>query len=331
MSEIVKVALDCMGGDNAPSEIVKGGVEAVNSSESIEVMLYGDSEKIKESLKGLTYDENRISIHNTTEVIGTAEHPVTSITTKKDSSLVRALKAVKEREADVFVSAGNSGAILAGGQLIVGRLKGVKRAPFAPIIPTEKGPALLLDAGANVDCRPECMIQFAIMGSIYMQSVLGRKPKVGILNIGAEEEKGNALVKESFPLLKNCDKIDFIGSVEARDVVFGKADVIVCEAFAGNVVLKMFEGTASLFLKLIKRAFKSSFRSKIGAALSVSALKKELKSYDTSDLGGAMMLGLRGLVVKVHGNAKKTEIKNAIMQCIDFKKQNILSNIEKEL
>lgn len=328
MADTVKIALDAMGGDNAPNEIVMGAIDALNSSDKIEITLFGDGDIINKILDNNTYDKDRLKIINTSEVIDTSESPVSAITLKKDSSLVKALKAVKVKDADAFISAGNSGAILAGGQLIVGRLKGVKRAPFAPIIPTENGPSLLLDSGANVDCRKENILQFAIMGSIYMESILKRKVTVGILNIGVEEEKGNALVKESFPLLKSCDKINFIGSVEARDVVYGKADVIVCEAFAGNILLKMFEGTAQLFLKLIKRAFMSSIKAKIGAFFSVSSIKKEFKAFDVSDYGGAIMLGLKGVVVKTHGNATRKEIKNAIMQCIDFKEQNVLNNIE---
>ena len=331
MSEMTVVALDAMGGDNAPGEMVKGAVDAVNKSKEITVLLFGDEKIVSDELNKYKFDADRLKIVPTTEVIATDEHPVQAITKKKDSSLVRALKAVKNGEADAIVSAGNSGALLAGGQVLIGRIKGVKRAPFAPIIPTEKGPALLLDAGANVDCKPENLVQFAKMGSIYMKSIIGREPRVGILNLGAEEEKGNALVKETFPLLKETEGINFIGSVETRDIPFGYADVIVCEAFTGNAVLKMFEGVAKLFGKLMKKAFKRNLISTIGAALSIKSLKKELMNYDVSTYGGAPMLGLRGLVVKTHGSAKHTEITNSIMQCVDFKNQKILELIQAEL
>ncbi|MCR4781145.1 MAG: phosphate acyltransferase PlsX [Lachnospiraceae bacterium] len=331
MSEKTIVALDAMGGDNAPLEIVKGAVDAVLASDEIEVLLYGDEEAVNAELSKYKYDNSRLKVVPTTEVISTSEHPVNAITKKKDSSLVRGLKAVKNGEADAFVSAGNSGAILAGGQVLVGRIKGVKRAPFAPIIPTENGPALLLDAGANVDCKPENLVQFAKMGAIYMRPILNREPRVGIVNLGAEEEKGNALVKETFPLLKEEKSINFIGSVESRDIPFGTADVIVCEAFTGNAILKMFEGVAKLFGKLMKKAFLSSIKAKIGALLALPALKKELKKYDTSTYGGAPMLGLRGLVVKTHGSAKAVEVKNSILQCSDFKKQRILETIQEQL
>ena len=215
MSDMTRVALDAMGGDNAPGEIVKGAVDAVNSRKEIEVILTGKEEVIKQELAKYTYPEEQIRIVDATEVIETAEPPVMAIRRKKDSSIVKAMKLVKEGEADAFVSAGSSGAVLVGGQVIVGRIKGIERAPLAPLIPTAKGVSLLIDCGANVDARPSHLVQFAKMGSIYMEHVIGvKKPKVGIVNIGAEEEKGNALVKETFPMLKACEDINFIGSVE---------------------------------------------------------------------------------------------------------------------
>ena len=329
MSERTRVAVDAMGGDNAPSEIVKGAVDAVKRNESIEVTLVGDEVAIKEELQ--KYDsvpEERVSILPTTEVIETAEHPVNAIKKKKDSSMVVGLKEVKLKHADAFVSSGNSGALLVGGQLVAGRIKGIKRAPFAPLIPTEKGVSLILDCGANVDARSDHLVQFARMGSIYMEHVMGVKnPKVAIVNIGAEEEKGNALVKETFPLLKACDDINFVGSVEARDIPKGDVDVIVCEAFVGNVILKLYEGLASTLVRVIKKGLLSTLVSKIGAALALPALKKTLKSFDASEYGGAPLLGLNGLVVKAHGSATSKEIANAIEQCVTFKEQNITEKI----
>ncbi len=239
MEEITRVAVDAMGGDNAPVEIVKGAVEAVNENQNIIVYLTGKEDVVRAELGKYTYNEKQIEVVNAAEVIETAEPPVLAIRKKKNSSIVVALNLVKDGTCDAFVSAGSSGAVLVGGQLIVGRIRGIERPPLAPLIPTEKGCSLLIDCGANVDARPSHLVQFAKMGSVYMENVIGvDKPRVAIVNIGAEEEKGNALVKETFPLLKNCPEINFIGSIEARDIPSGYADVIVCEAFAGNIILK---------------------------------------------------------------------------------------------
>ena len=237
---------------------------------------------------------------------------------------------VREGKCDAFVSAGSTGAVLAGGQVIVGRSKGVERPPLAPLIPTEKGASLLIDCGANVDAKPSQLVQFAKMGSIYMENVMGIKsPKVGIVNIGAEEEKGNALVKETFPMLKACSDINFIGSIEARDIPAGAADVVVCEAFVGNVVLKLYEGVGSTLIKKVKGGMMVNLRSKIGALLVKPALKQTLKAFDLEQYGGAPLLGLKGLVVKTHGSSKAVEIKNTILQCVTFKEQDINGKIQK--
>ena len=301
MQELVRVAVDAMGGDYAPLEIVKGAVDAVNSRDDIKVFLVGREEAVRAELQKYQYDASRIEVVNAAEVIEMAEPPVQAIRSKKDSSIVVAMKMVKNGEADAFVGAGSTGAVLVGGQLIVGRIKGVERPPLAPLLPTEKGASLLIDCGANVDARPSHLVQFAKMGSIYMEHVVGiSHPRVAIVNIGAEEEKGNALVKETFPLLKACDDINFIGSIEARDIPSGYADVIVCEAFAGNIILKLYEGVGSTLISMVKKGMMSSFRSKIGALLVKPALKKTLKQFDTSEHGGAPLLGLKGLVVKTH-------------------------------
>ena len=328
MSDMTRVALDAMGGDNAPVEMVKGAVEAVQKRNDIQVLLTGKEEILKEELAKYTYPDEKIHIVNATEVIETAEPPVKAIRSKKDSSLVTAMKLVRNGEADAFVSAGNSGAVLVGGQLLVGKIKGVERPPLAPLIPTLKGVSLLIDCGANVDARPSHLVQFAKMGSIYMESVVGKKnPTVGIVNIGAEEEKGNALVKETFPLLKECPDINFIGSVEAREIPYGDVDVIVCEAFVGNVILKLYEGVAGALVKKIKSSMMANLKSKIGGLLVKPALKDTLKDFDTSEHGGAPLLGLKGLVVKTHGSSTSKEVCNSIIQCVTFKEQKINEKI----
>lgn len=332
MSELIKVAVDAMGGDNAPGAIVKGAVDALNENGKLFVYLTGKEDAIRQELSRYSYPAERIEIVPASQVIETGEPPVHAIRGKKDSSLVVALGLVRKGQADAFVSAGSTGAVLVGGQVMVGKLKGVERAPLAPLIPTLKGNSLLIDCGANVDARPSHLVQFAKMGSIYMENVMHiEKPRVALVNIGAEEEKGNALAKETYPLLKACEDINFIGNIEARDIPEGKADVIVCEAFVGNVILKLYEGVAGALMKKVKAGMMSTLRSKIGALLVKPALKQTLKNFDVSEYGGAPLLGLKGLVVKSHGSSDANEIKNSILQCIQFKEQNINEKIREHM
>ncbi len=330
MAEMVKVVVDAMGGDNAPVEPVKAAVEAVKEKQNIQVILTGQEDVIRAELQKYSdYPGDRIRVVHASQVIETAEPPVMAIQKKKDSSIVVGLNLVKKQEADAFVSSGSTGAVLVGGQVIVGRIKGIQRPPLAPLIPTAKGVSLLIDCGANVDARPNHLVQFAQMGSIYMENVVGiRKPRVAIVNNGAEEEKGNALVKATFPLLKECRDINFIGSIEARDIPAGYADVVVCEAFVGNVILKLYEGVGATMMSMIKQGMMSDFRSKMGALMVKPALKKTLKAFDASEYGGAPLLGLKGLVVKSHGSAKSVEIRHAIFQCEQFKEEKINEKIE---
>ncbi|SCW65022.1 phosphate:acyl-[acyl carrier protein] acyltransferase [Lachnospiraceae bacterium C10] len=330
---LTRIAVDAMGGDNAPEAIVDGTILALKESRKMEVYLVGQADKIERALSKYSETEReRVTIVEASEVIEMAEPPVAAIRKKKDSSIVVALNLVKNGEADAFVSAGSTGAVLVGGQLIIGKLPGVKRAPLAPLIPTKKGVSLLIDCGANVDARSEHLVAFAKMGSIYMEHVLGKKnPSVGIANIGAEEEKGNALVKETFPLLKACEDIHFVGSVEARDIPNGDVDVIVTEAFVGNVILKMYEGVSKTLLSVLKKSLLSSALSKVGAAMVLPSLKKNLKAFDASEYGGAPLLGLKGLVVKVHGSSKAKEVKNSLLQCVTFHEEDINGKILEKL
>ena len=325
MSDFVKVALDAHGGDNAPKEVVKGALSAIKENQNLIVYLVGVKELIEKELEGVEYDMERIKIVNADEIISMSEAPVAAIRKKKNSSIVIGMQMVKNKEADAFVSCGSTGAVLVGGQVIVGRIKGVDRPPLAPLIPTAKGFALLIDCGANVDSKPLNLLQFAKMGSIYMNKMMGvENPRVGIVNIGAEEEKGNALVKDSFPLLKGCPEINFIGSVEAREIPEGNVDVIVCDAFVGNVILKLYEGLSATLISKIKESMLSNARSKIGGALVKPALRSTVKSFSSSEYGGAPLLGLKGLVVKGHGNSIAKEIKNALNQCIRYKQSGML-------
>ena len=330
--EKVVIALDAMGGDYAPEQTVKGAVEAVNSSDEIRVILVGKQDMIAKELEKYEYAKEDIEVVHASEIIDMGDVPTVAIKDKKDSSLVVAMRLVREGKADALVSAGSTGAVLVGGQLVVGRLKGIKRPPLAPFIPTTKGFSLLIDCGANVDARPEHLVQFAKMGSIYFENVMGKKnPTVALLNIGTEEEKGNQLVKDTKPLMKECKNINYIGSVEARELVSGAADVIVCEAFVGNVVLKFFEGLALTLFGSLKEGLMSSTRTKLGALLVKPALKGLKNQFDTSSQGGAPLLGLKGLVVKAHGNSGSKEIEIALKQCISFKKQKINEKIKESI
>lgn len=332
MSELVRVCVDACGGDNAPGEIVKGAIDAINESDKIKVILVGQEAAVNAELSKYTYDKDRVEVVNAEEIIDPNEPPVMAIRKKKDSSIVRGLEMTRDGKCDAFLSAGSTGAVLVGGQVIVGRLKGVERPPLAPLIPNVKGVSLLIDCGANVDARASHLVQFAKIGSVYMENVVGIKnPKVAIVNIGAEEEKGNALVKETYPLLKACPDINFIGSIEARDIPSGDADVIVCEAFTGNVILKMYEGVAAALVSVIKKSLKSNIKTMLGGALIKKNLKKTLKGFSTEDYGGAPLLGLNGLVIKTHGSSKAIEIKNSVLQAVTFKEQNINSKIVEKL
>ncbi len=327
---MIRIAVDAMGGDFAPECNVKGAVSALAANKEIEVILIGNEEAVDPLLKGLEYDKDRLEVIHTTEVIETSDEPAIAVLKKKDSSLVAGMKMLKNKEADAFVSAGSSGAILVGGQIIAGHIGNVRRAPLVVEVPTVEGKSLLLDCGANVDAKPEYLLQFAIMGTLYAKYIMHKEnPTVGLLNIGTEEYKGNALTRAAYPLLKECDQINFVGNVEARGLPFGEADIYVCDAFAGNIALKTFEGVGKALLKQIKASLMTSFSGKMGGLLIKPSLKGLMKTFDSSEDGGAPLLGLNGLVIKAHGNSTDVQIKNAILQCIGFAENDLTDKIEK--
>ena len=330
--EKIVIAIDTMGTDNGSAYFVQGIAEAMDLYDDLSFIVTGKEEELKTYIDQYGCDKTRIEVVDATEEITCHDAPVDAIRRKKNSSMVLALNAVKEGRAAACISGGNSGALLAGGQFLVGRAKGVKRTPLAPLIPHRYGSSLLIDCGANVDAKPENLVQFAKMGSIYMKNIEGiENPRVGIINIGAEDEKGNELVKSTIPLLRECKDINFIGSVESRDIPNGPADVLVCEAFVGNVLLKFFEGLGKMFMAEIKDTLKSSVKTKIGGALIYKPIKKTFKRYMADDKGGAPLLGLRGLVVKTHGSSNAKDVKMGILQCVQFTEEQINEKIKENL
>lgn len=326
------IAIDAMGGDNAPIETVKGVVTA-SKSVKYKLALVGKEDIIKSELSKYEYDKDKIVVINATEIIENCETPTEAIKFKKDSSMVVGLNMVKEGRALAFVSAGNTGALLTGATIIVGRIKGVKRPALGTMLPTEKQRVLMLDSGANVDAKPEYLVQYAQMGSVYMEFVEGRKnPKVGLVNIGTEREKGNAVVKEAYVLLEEAKGINFVGNTEARDITLGDVDIIVCDAFVGNVILKVMEGLAHTVLRILKKSLMSSLRTKIGALLSKPAFKKmQSEFFEYDDIAGAPFLGLKGLVVKAHGSSDYKDIVGAVKQCERFIDGDIVNKIAERL
>ena len=329
MDKFVTVAVDAMGGDNAPGEIIKGCVEAIKEL-PVSIKLVGREDEVKAELSKYQYDKERIVVVNATEVISTDEVPTTAIRRKKDSSMVVGLNLVKNGEAEAFVSAGSTGALLTGATLIIGRIQGVERPALGTKVPCLNGYYFLIDAGANVDCKAKYLEQFGKMGYVYSKYVLGvYNPKVCIANIGVEEEKGNALTKEAYELLKESD-VNFGGNVEMRDIPLGEADVVVADGFVGNTILKMTEGAAIALLKMVKGEItKGAY--KIPALMLKTPFKNLKNSFDSEEVGGAPFLGLKSLVVKAHGSSHAKAIKNAIGQCVLFVENDIVTKIEEKL
>ena len=317
---MTKIAIDVFGGDYAPVATIEGCAQALVSYEDIELVLFGDEPKIRQELtKYPNADTSRISICHAPEVISLEESPTVAIRTKKDSSMVRALNAVKSGEVASVVSAGSTGALLAGATLIVRRIPGVKRPALGMALPNKVGGAtLLMDCGANTDCKPSFLLQFAVMASAYLEGVMGvKEPRVGLLNNGAEAEKGNNLTKAAYKLLENAP-IRFMGNCEARDILSGDFDAVICDGFDGNVVLKYTEGLADTLLSMLKKELIADTRSKIGAAISKPAFHRFKKLMDYTEYGGAPLLGVDGGIIKAHGSSNAKAFCAAIGQARRF-------------
>lgn len=314
------IVLDAMGGDNAPQAPVEGALMALEKDPALSLVLTGKKPVLEELLKGRTYDAERLHIVHTEEVVENEEHsPAEAVKKKKDSSLAVAMRMVKSREVDGLVSAGNTGAVLSGATLLVGRIRGVLRPALTLVLPTGNPPVMVLDVGANMDAKPAYLVQFARMSSIYYRHLYDtEKPRVALLNVGVEEGKGNEVVKEVYNLLKEEEKINFIGNIEARDVMLGAADIVVTDAFAGNVLLKTIEGTAQFIMNTLKEEAYSSTRNKLGAVMMKPALRNLKRRLDPTLIGGTPMLGINGAVIKAHGNSNGQSIASAIGQCARF-------------
>jgi phosphate acyltransferase len=321
----MRLAVDAMGGDNAPKEIVLGAMKAVEKYNDIHIVLVGDEKKIREHLT----NEERIEILHTEEVILGTDEPVRAVRRKKTASMVLAAQLVADGKADACISAGNTGALMAAGLFVVGRIEGIERPALAPTLPTIGGEGfLLLDVGANADAKPEHLVQYAIMGSIYSEKARGiTSPRVGLLNIGTEEKKGNELVRNTYELLKDAD-INFIGNVESRDLLEGAADVVVADGFTGNMVLKTIEGTAMSVFKMLKTALTSSFKSKMAAAVLKPDLTVLKNKMDYTEYGGAGLFGLKAPVIKAHGSSDANAVFNSIRQAREMVEKDVSGTIK---
>lgn len=312
----MRIFLDAMGGDNAPMAPVEGAVEALRRFPALEITLAGVVDQLTPLLDGCDDVRNRITLLDAPEVITNDESPVMGVRTKKNSATVIGMLQLRDKQVDGFVTAGSTGAALAGGIFRLGRIPGIERPALAPLMPNGKGHFLLIDCGANVDCQSDWLVQFGIMGDAYMRGVMGMKePRVGLINIGAESEKGNKLVKETYPKMEKAP-YRFVGNVEARDITGDAADVLVCDGFSGNLVLKFMEGVAGTLMGIIKQELLADTRGKIGALISKPAFKRVKKAMDYTEVGGAPLLGVEGAVIKAHGSSNGHAIACAIAQCI---------------
>jgi len=322
----MKIIIDAMGGDNAPDAVIDGAYQAAKDFD-VEIILVGDVAKLEESVAGKEYSDKRVSFVKASEVVDMDDDPIDVIKNKKDSSMVVAMNMLVSGDGDALISAGNTGALITGSTLIVKRIRNVRRAALGVIMPTDSGNMLLIDGGANADCTPQFLAQFAVMGSVYMSKIYGiNAPKVGLVNIGTEEEKGNELTVTANKLLKTID-VNYVGNIEARDVPFGVADVVVCDGFTGNIILKLAEGFAMFLLGKIKRVFLSSIFTKLSALVMRSKFSKLRKSMDYTEYGGAPILGLSKPVIKAHGSSNANAFYHAIRQAVDYTKSGIIEDI----
>lgn len=321
----MKIAIDAMGGDHAPKEVVLGAMDAIKEVKDLHITLVGDKHKIKEYLT----DDERIEVIHADEVITGDDEPVRAVRRKKNSSLVKMAEEVKENRADACISAGNTGALMSAGLFVVGRIPGIDRPALSPTFPTIDGKGfLMLDVGANVDAKPNHLLQYAIMGSVYAEKVRSIKnPRVGLLNVGTEDGKGNDLTKKAFDLMKKAP-INFVGNVEARDLLQGVADVVVTDGFSGNIALKTIEGTASALFSMIKDTFMSSVKTKLAASMLKSDLKGLKDKLDYSEYGGAALFGLSAPVIKAHGSSNSRAFYSAILQTCQMVELGIISTIK---
>ncbi|HZK01811.1 MAG TPA: phosphate acyltransferase PlsX [Anaerovoracaceae bacterium] len=325
----MRIAIDGMGGDNAPSAIVEGCVKAAEFI-SHRILIVGDESQINHELDKYEYDSEQIKIVHASDVITNDDAPVRAVRTKTESSMVKGITMLKEQEADLFISAGNTGAIMAGGLFILGRIQGIDRPALAATYPIllGQGVSLLVDTGANVECKPNNLLEYATMGSIYMKKVMDiDNPTVGLVNVGHEDNKGTTIIKSAYEMLKRSN-LNFLGNVEARDVPKGVCDVIVCDGFVGNVILKLTEGLAWTILKLIKTKITAGMIPKIGALLLSGKLKELKEEFDYSEYGGAPILGVKGAIVKMHGSSSANAVKNTILKGIPFAENNVVQIIQ---
>lgn len=323
----MRILVDAMGGDNAPGEIVKGCIEAINTQDGFEIEFLGNPEKIEECLKKEDFDRSRVFITETYDEITNSDKPTEAIKTKQNSSLIVGMKKIKSQTGNAFISAGSTGALLAGSLLIAGRMKGVVRPALAPVVPSIKGHAMIIDAGLNTQIKPINYLQFAIMGTEYMRYVYNiEKPRVGLLNVGVEVNKGNETVKQAYEILKNSN-VNFIGNIEGRDIPEGNADIVVCDGFVGNTMLKVMEGTGSYIMHQLKKMYSSSISGKISYLLIKHELKKLLKQLDPEEIGGTPILGVNGMIYKCHGNSKAKAIKNTVLKACSSACKNVMERL----